>query len=52
MNSDFKEETEIYTIDEKDYKVITRVSKDNLSKDTLMKLLVRYAMYELKIDDM
>ncbi len=51
MNDNCAEETEIYTIEGKSYKVITRVSKDKLSKENLIKLIVRYAMKDLKIDD-
>ncbi len=52
MDSNFIEETEVYTINEKDYKVITRVTKECLAKDSLIKLLSKYAMQELKLDDM
>lgn len=46
------EEHEVYTIDNKDYNVITKVTKERLSKDNLIKLIARYGMQELQLEDL
>ncbi len=46
------EEQEIYTIDNKNYNVITRVTKQKLSKDNLIKLIARYGIQELQSEDL
>ncbi len=46
------EEQEIYTIENKNYNVITRVTKQKLSKDNLIKLIARYGIQELQSEDL
>lgn len=46
------EEQEIYTIENKKYNVITRVTKQKLSKDNLIKLIVRYGIQELQSENL
>lgn len=46
------EEQEIYTIDNKKYNVITRVTKQKLSKDNLIKLIARYGIQELQSENL
>ena len=46
------EEQEIYTIENKNYNVITRVPKQKLSKDNLIKLIARYGIQELQSEDL
>ena len=48
MDSENIEEKEIYEINNKKYTVITKVSKNSLSKEKLKKLICNYAMKELK----
>ena len=45
------EKKEIYEVDNKKYTVITRVSENCLSKESLKKLLCNYAMRELQEND-
>ena len=46
------EEQEIYTIENKKYNVITRVTKQKLSKDNLIKLIARYVIQELQSENL
>lgn len=46
------EEQEIYTIENKKYNVITRVTKQKLSKDNLIKLIARYGIQELQSENL
>ena len=46
------EEQEIYTIENKKYNVITRVTKQKLSKDNLIKLIARYGKQELQSENL
>ena len=46
------EEQEIYTIENKKYDVITRVTKQKLSKDNLIKLIARYGIQELQSENL
>ena len=46
------EEQEIYTIENKKYNVITRVAKQKLSKDNLIKLIARYGIQELQSENL
>ena len=46
------EEQEIYTIENKKYNVITRVTKQKLSKDNLIKLKARYGIQELQSENL
>ncbi len=50
MDSKNIEEKEIYEINNKKYTVITRISKNSLSKENLKKLICNYAMKELQED--
>ena len=43
---------ETYTLDDKEYTVITRVSNNSLGKDKLVKLIAGYAMQELRQEDL
>lgn len=52
MESDNYEKQEIYTIDNKNYNVITRVTKQRLSKENLIKLIARYGMQELQAENL
>lgn len=45
------EEREIYTIDNKEYNVITRVAKQKITKESLIKLIARYGIQELQSKD-
>lgn len=47
-----KVKEEIFEINNKKFAVITRVSKENLGKDKLIKLIAGYAMQELKQEDL
>ena len=42
------EEKEIYTIDNKKYNVIVRVTNQRLSKDQMIKLIAKYGLQELR----
>ena len=46
------EEQEIYTIENKKYNVITRVTKQKLSKDNIIKLIARYGIQELQSENL
>lgn len=46
------EEQEIYTIENKKYNVITRVTKQKLSKDNLIKLIAIYGIQELQSENL
>ena len=46
------EEQEMYTIENKKYNVITRVTKQKLSKDNLIKLIARYGIQELQSENL
>ena len=46
------EEQEIYTIENKKYNVITRVTKQKLCKDNLIKLIARYGIQELQSENL
>ena len=46
------EEQEIYTIENKKYNVITRVTKQKLSKDNLIKLIAKYGIQELQSENL
>ena len=46
------EEQEIYTIENKKYNVITRVTKQKISKDNLIKLIARYGIQELQSENL
>ena len=46
------EEQEIYTIENKKYNVITRVTKQKLSKDNLIKSIARYGIQELQSENL
>ena len=46
------EEQEIYTIENKKYNVITRVTKQKLSKDNLINLIARYGIQELQSENL
>lgn len=48
MDENHIEEKEIYTIDNKEYNVITRVTEQRLTKDSLIKLMARYGIQELQ----
>ena len=48
MDEKHIEEQEIYTIDNKEYNVITRVTENKLTKDSLIKLIARYGIQELQ----
>lgn len=52
MENEKCEIKEIYTIDNKAYNVITRVAKEKLSKENLIKLIARYGIQELKAEDL
>ena len=52
MGEDNIEEREVYTIDNKEYNVITRVTKQKLSKDNLIKLIARYGIQELQSENL
>lgn len=49
MNKFNIEEREIYTIGNKKYNVIVRTTKEMLSKEKLIKLIVEYGIQELEI---
>ena len=46
------EEQEIYTIENKKYNVITRVTNQKLSKDNLIKLIAGYGIQELQSENL
>ena len=46
------EDQEISTIENKKYNVITRVTKQKLSKDNLIKLIARYGIQELQSENL
>ena len=50
MENSKLEEKEIYEVDNKKYTVITRISENCLSKESLKKLICNYAMRELFVD--
>lgn len=45
------EEREVYTIDNKEYNVITRVTDTKLTKDSLVKLIARYGLQEIQSNE-
>ena len=45
------EEKEIIKINNKEYTVITRCSKDSLSKESLIKLIIAYVIRQLRQED-
>ena len=51
MGEDNIEEQEIYTIENKKYNVITRVAKQKITKESLIKLIARYGIQELQSKD-
>jgi hypothetical protein len=51
MENSKLEEKEIYEVDNKKYTVITRISENCLSKESLKKLICNYAMRELQEND-
>ena len=51
MNENNVEEKEIYTIDNKEYNVITIVTNSKLSKDSLVRLIARYGIQELQSEE-
>ena len=51
MGEDNIEEREVYTIDNKEYNVITRVAKQKITKESLIKLIARYGIQELQSKD-
>ena len=51
MDENHIEEKEIYTIDNKEYNVITRVTEQKLTKDSLIKLIARYGIQELQSNE-
>ena len=51
MENSKLEEKEIYEVDSKKYTVITRVSENCLGKESLKKLICKYAMRELQEND-
>lgn len=52
MDETYIEEQEIYTIENKNYNVITRVAKQKLSKESLIKLIAKYGIQELQSEDL
>ncbi len=48
MNEGNIQEQEIYTIGNKKYNVIVKTTKESLSKEKLIKLIVAYGMQELE----
>lgn len=48
MNKSNIQEQEIYTVGNKKYNVIVRTTKESLSKEKLIKLIVAYGMQELE----
>ncbi len=52
MEEEKCEKTEIYTIDNKNYNVITRVTNQKLSKENLIKLITRYGVQELQSENL
>lgn len=50
-NSSYIEEKEIIKINNKNFTVITRISENSLSKESLIKLIVEYAMRELEQEE-
>lgn len=46
------EKKEVYTIGDKNYNVITRVTEHRLDKEYLIKLIVKYGIKELQIEDL
>ncbi len=50
MDTENIEEKEVYEVNNQKYTVITRQSKDSLSKEQLKKLICNYAMKELQED--
>lgn len=51
-NSSYIEEKEIIKINNKNFTVITRISENSLSKESLIKLIVEYAMRELEQEEL
>ena len=51
MDNSKLEEKEIDEVDSKKYTVITRISENCLSKESLKKLICNYAMRELQEND-
>lgn len=45
------EERETYTIENKNYNVITRVTNQRLSKEKLVKLIAKYGIQELQSEE-
>jgi len=52
MDETYVEEKETYTIGNKNYNVITRVAKQKLSKESLIKLIAKYGIQELQSGDL
>ncbi len=52
MEEEKCEKPEIYTIDNKNYNVITRVTNQRLSKENLIKLITRYGIQELQSENL
>jgi len=52
MESNSSEKKEVYTIDNKNYNVITRVTNQKLSKENLIKLIARCGIQELQAEDL
>ena len=48
MSENNIEEREVYTIDNKKYNVIIRVTNNKLTKDSLIKLIARYGLQEMQ----
>ena len=49
MENTIIEKRENYTIDNKEYNVIIRVTKERISKENLIKLIVNYGIQELQL---
>lgn len=52
MDENYIEEQETYTIENKNYNVITRVTKEKLSKESLIKLIAKYGTQELETENL
>ncbi len=49
MENAIIEKRENYTIDNKEYNVIIRVTKERISKENLIKLIANYGIQELQL---
>ena len=49
MGNAIIEKRENYTIDNKEYNVIIRVTKERISKENLIKLIANYGIQELQL---